>query len=319
MKKIFISIISIGLLFSGCSDDDKLPVDFDDLINTGLPFAARTNFESKFKPIENEIFLEEVDIANYSLTTTLELNSIQDGSDVTAIKVVGSFKDNTVMMGGTDISKNDVLIQEIPSSQFTTSGELPEVTFTITGTELLGDFGYTADQIKGTDVFTYQIVLVTANGEFTDVSANFDNQSADHTFNAQVLCPSDFSAEFTYESTNLIEDEDLDVPTSRWATQTGTGSFEEVREGVYRITPGATFGALSLWNDGVTAGPENIFLRDNCGTFSYIGEDSNEDGYNISPLTVNGNELTYTWENDEDQSGTVTLTRTDGMDWPDIE
>ncbi len=318
--KYIMSILLVALTIA-CSDDDKLPVDFDELINSGLPFASRTDFESEFKPIEGELFLKEADLEDYNISITFELNSPEDGANVNAIKIVGSFKDNNVEIVGNDtidVSKSNILLKEISSSQFSTSSnDLPEVTFTITGQELLQAFDYTAVDIKGLDVFTYRVILVTDEGEFTDVSSNFDNQSADHSFDAQVLCPSDFSAQFTYLSTNLSTPE-IDEPDGGWPNQSGSGEFREIREGVYEITPGVTFGALELWNRGVTAGPDSVFLRDNCGTFSFIGEDSDDNGYQISPFVIDGNQLTFTWENDEDESGTVTLTRTDGQIWPDL-
>ncbi len=317
MKNIFIILMIIGLSLTSCSDDDKLPVDFDDLINSGLPFASLLDFESEFKPIEGELFITQEDPNSYDISLTFEMNSPLDGSDVTAIKILGSFKDNT-KQGNIDISASDVLLAEIPSSQFSSSGGLPEVTFDITGTELLQAFGFATNQIEGLDVFTYQVVLVTDKGEFTDVSANFDNQSADHTFNAQVLCLSDFNAEFTYVSTSLSTPE-VDAPSGGWPDQTGSGQFTEIREGVYQITPGVTFGAWPLWYSGARQEPTTVLLRDNCEIFSFIGEDENEDGYKISPFIINGNELTFTWENDEEETGTVTLTRTDGMDWPIID
>lgn len=60
----------------------------------------------------------------------------------------------------------------------------------------------------------------------------------------------------------------------------------------------------------------SLELDDTCGKLSYAGTDQYGDSWVISDVVVNGPDLTFTWLSDWGESSRVTLTRTDGEDWP---
>jgi len=176
MKNFFKFLFSALIVLNfGCSDDDELPVDFDDLSVSGVPFASETT---------NGVItsINKLDPANSSFTKTYQLISTAGGTDITKLEVFVSLSRGSQEL----VSEN--LLKTYTLSDFTTGAGYPEVNVTITGLDILSALNIPASNLEGGDVFNYRLALTNSNGTFSDVSANFDNQSADHKFSSTVIC-----------------------------------------------------------------------------------------------------------------------------------
>ena len=178
MKNIFkILLCTLVVLNYGCSDDDELPVDFDDLNVSGQPYAVEIGATGL-------IDINKIDIAPAILsgfTKTYQFNSLQNGTDVTKLEVYVGFN-------GENISANEALYLDVPSSNFVTDQGNPQYTINFVWSDVLSLLGLTLNDLEGGDLFTYRLALTNAAGTFSDISANFDNQSADHIVLSNVVC-----------------------------------------------------------------------------------------------------------------------------------
>ena len=176
MKKINFLLIATILAASlwSCSDDDKLPVDFDELEVSGGAFATEISSEGSTD-------INKLDPGASSFSKTYELVSPQGGTDITKVELYVSFK-------GENATADEVLLTTVNSSSFINTDPYPQASVSVNGADILSALGISADQLEGGDVFSYRIAVTNADGTFSDVSANFDNQSADHTFNSTVIC-----------------------------------------------------------------------------------------------------------------------------------
>lgn len=179
MKNKFIkTIVALSVFmfaFNSCSDDDTLPVDFDDLTNTGLPFASEITTNGSTN-------VNKLDPASSSFSKDYRITSPAGGFDVTKIELF-------VSLAGANINANEALLASVDSSSFTTgSTGFPEVNVPIDGASIISALGIDPANLEGGDVFSYRVALTNPQGTFSDVSANFDNQSADHTFSSTVVC-----------------------------------------------------------------------------------------------------------------------------------
>lgn len=178
MKNIYIkyflvlALVSFG--FTGCEDDDTLPVDFEDLNASGGAFAAEVSTTGS-TDINRNNPSESV------FQKTYVIDSPQAGNDVTEVQVFVSYS-----------GSNEVLYETIPSSEFSSGPDgLPQFTVNFDGAAILSALGLQggADgDLEGGATFRYRLALVTPRGTFTDVSPNFANQSANHTFSSTVVC-----------------------------------------------------------------------------------------------------------------------------------
>ena len=173
LKTVIMSVlISIGMM--SCSDDDKLPVDFDDLNVTGQPFASEIDSDGSTN-------INKLDPSASAFSKTYRLFSLDNGNDVTSISVFVSFN-------GLTTTASEALLYNIPASNFDSSGTNPEVMVNYNGAEILTALNLPQSALEGGDVFSYRLALTNDEGTWSDVSANFDNQSADHTFASSVVC-----------------------------------------------------------------------------------------------------------------------------------
>lgn len=173
--KIFAASLFLALGFQACSDDDKLPIDFDELNTMGGAFATELSSEGS------------TDINAFDPTTTMftksyELNSRNNGEDISKLEIFVSYDGATSTVAET-------LYKDIPASEFSSGpGARPKITVDYDSGELMTLLGLTMDDLEGGDILTYRLALTTPDGTFSDVSPNFDNQSADHNFASTVIC-----------------------------------------------------------------------------------------------------------------------------------
>ncbi|KAB8154111.1 hypothetical protein EZY14_006660 [Kordia sp. TARA_039_SRF] len=175
--KTILAISAVCIAFYSCKDDDTLPVDFDDLINTGKPFASEiiTNGSTN---------VNKLDPSSSSFSKEYQIISPAGGTDVTKVEVF-------VSLSGQNLTTEEALLITTESSSFTNSdGGYPEVSISFDGAAIIAALGIDPAALEGGDRFNYRLALTNPQGTFSDVSANFDNQSADHTFSSTVVCDS---------------------------------------------------------------------------------------------------------------------------------
>ena len=176
MKKIKFILIATTFAVSlwSCSDDDKLPVDFDELEVSGGAFATEISSEGSTD-------INKLDPGASAFSKTYELVSPKGGTDITKVELYVSFT-------GENTTAPEALLATVNSSNFVNGDSYPQVTIQVNGADILAALGVPSSQLEGGDTFNYRIAVTNADGTFSDVSANFDNQSADHTFNSTVIC-----------------------------------------------------------------------------------------------------------------------------------
>ena len=173
MKNIF-KILIITLLFTACKDDDTLPVDFDDLIVSGGAFATELSTDGSTN-------INKLDPTASEFSKSYQLVTPKGGTDISRVDVYVSFD-------GLNAQADEALLSTVDASNFSSGDNYPEVTIPFNGGSILSALGLSPDALEGGDVFDFRLALTTPEGTFSDVSANFDNQSADHTFEASVVC-----------------------------------------------------------------------------------------------------------------------------------
>lgn len=176
MKKNINFLFICTLLFLGsCADDDKLPVDFDDLKVSGAPYAE----ELSTGVVTN---INKLDPNASSFSKEYQIVSPQGGTDVTKVDVL-------VNLNGENVDLPETLLYSVDASQFDTSSAVyPTVTVDFLGSDIVSALGVDTDDLEGGDIFNYRLALTNATGTFSDISSNFDNQSADHRFSSTVVC-----------------------------------------------------------------------------------------------------------------------------------
>lgn len=313
MKNIFkLTLLSfIGLMVS-CSDTDR-PVDevFD---GTTRGAVLRTLESSTDLPIGE---------GGDDFSLLLEIQDGADGNLADFIEVYVEFQDNTPENGTNP--KAEALFQTIPSSAFITGERLPRAEVNISLNDLEDFFNLSEDDYTGGDRFVVRLELHTTDGRvFTDNNTNAIINGpfyrSPFRYNANVVCPSELEAEFTWVATDFFfqgsslgnlgspSGSDKLVATTGTTYTYDSGFFDF---GYYCVVYG---GADPGCGDGAAGSLE---LADVCGKLTYIGADQFGDPWEISNVLVDGSNLTFTWESAYGERSTVTLTRTDGEDWPD--
>lgn len=177
MKQTFKLLLLSMLVFSiGCSDDDKLPVDFADLNDSGGAFAQELSSAGL-----SDINLLDPSGSNFS--KRYQLVSPAGGTDITQLDIyVNATRLN-------DVIASEQLLFSRTSSDFESSdGDYPQVEVDYVGADIISLLGLTTSDLEGGDQFNFRLAVTNPDGVFSDVSANFDNQSADHTFISNVIC-----------------------------------------------------------------------------------------------------------------------------------
>ena len=175
LLKSFLVLSATLLAFSSCSDDEKLPVQFDELITSGGAFASEimTNGSTN---------VNKLDPASSSFSKDYQLISPAGGTDISKVEVY-------VSLTGETINADEALLSTIDASSFTAAdGGYPEVNIVFNGAAIISALGIDPTNLEGGDTFNFRLAITNPKGTFSDVSANFDNQSADHTFSSTVVC-----------------------------------------------------------------------------------------------------------------------------------
>jgi hypothetical protein len=147
------------------------------------------------------------------------------------------------------------------------------------------------------DIWNYTYKFTLANGSFLTKPSGTK---------VTFLCPSDLAGTF-------------DVSHTPWcgAPFVTEATWTEVGDGVYETTD-FVYGAYPVcynWN-GIPGG--SLKINDVCNLIFPTGLSQFDEIYTFSNGSTSGASFTFDWENDYGESGTVTLTRQDGMEWPPL-
>jgi len=123
-------------------------------------------------------------------------------------------------------------------------------------------------------------------------------------------CPSELAGTYDYSTANYFcEGEPI----------TGQATWTKVEQGLYEIDDWAYGTYPKCYNGFEAASWGALQLMDVCNQLSINGLDNYGETWSFSSVSVNGADLTISWQNTyENEAGTTTLTRTDGTDWPPL-
>ena len=174
-----------ALMFSACSDGDTV---FDNIVDNEKRGAALRTVQ---------ILSDEIPIgqSESSFGVELEVQTEDNGSLGEFVEVYLGFRDNTVEEGGTDLSKDQILIETVDSSTWTI-GEFgyPRFTYEITLPEMLSALGLSDTDVDGGDQFEVRFELVLTTGDrysFGDNTGTLTGSffSSPFLYTPTVVCP----------------------------------------------------------------------------------------------------------------------------------
>jgi len=147
------------------------------------------------------------------------------------------------------------------------------------------------------------------------------------------------SCTFTFDATNGTgvnrSSRSLTVPFSCFSSLAGTYDFvtadiwcgepnssgqatwTEVGAGLYEIDDWA-YGSYQACYGGGAASWGSLQISDVCNKLTVLGLDNYDDTWTLGIDDISGSDLTIRWSNTYGETGTTTLTRTDGSEWPPI-
>ena len=310
IKNIFLAFLAVTMV--ACGDPDLPFETFEDLEKGA--FARRLSLTGAFTFGQ---------VAASSYTIEVEFYDENQGQNITSY-------DWTVEYSGVagDIAPRPIL--SIPSSSFVTNPDsgLPGATFTFEMADALTTLGLAEGDITGGDNFRFLATVTKSDGSTFSSANTGTNIISSAAFagmfrlDANVVCVSDLGGTINYSNT------DMEFGANNGNSQgpcagTITGSFDLVDDGdgVYTfLYPNGnndqSFGMFDFcWSDDPETGDRG--MTDVCGLVDSRGNDKYTDLYYWTNLTGAGtNAITFDWINDWGDRGTVTLTRTDGNNWP---
>lgn len=316
MRKIYnYSIFFLALLLVGCSSDDKV---FDQVQDT-------KTFGAILRTVSTESGTFNAFDETSTFGVTLEEQDEENGGLLESLDVFLSFTDFTD--DGVDNSASEILIETIPASAFS-PGEngLPVISYEISLEEARTALGLNADDYNGGDRFTVRFAVNLTDGRTfsaADASGNVASGSyfrSPYAYSADLVCPSNLDVPFTWVATDFFFQGgslgDFDSPS-------GTDTLVKTSSTSYTYGSGFfDFGYYCIVYNGLdpdcgSGAAGSLELSDVCGKLTYSGADQYGDPWTISNVSVDGSDLTFTWESAYGERSTVTLTRTDGDAWPD--
>lgn len=296
IKKIF-AVLALLMLVPSCENDGG-----DSKINT--KYGAVINIQ---KTPSSDTYINLVALqggGDINLGFTID----KAVGDITSMDVVGLY----IKADGTTIFKGK-FSTGITTFPYTLNINKQKIYDAFTQLNTSDDFK-TGDQLTISAELTLKdgtvLKLVNDDGS-NNFSSNIATSSTYKVFQAfNVSCPSDLGGTYEFTTTNVK------APTGESAAGPliGTVTFEDQGGGVYNISDASFGGWAGLYGPGNTA--INVQLKDVCNKISYLGVDQFDEVFTFSNLVVNGNKISFHWENDYGEFGDTTLRRTDGSNWP---
>ena len=316
-RKILRSIllIMVFLAFYACRDEDLMPApDINDPSIIGAVTLVTSNpdrlFFNALNPLDAEYIEFELDINDFGVTEVVSVD----------VELVFTDKDRVW----------DPLRQEYHDSIHTAInvGSITSFpsTFQLTGQQVADAVGFgTVDSLAVGDLFQLTFPINTGDGRRLTVALNSDlcNEPAQPSFGGcsfiwGVSCPSELNGvEVNYvinSSTSFGIDLMPLITTSgtlTWQENGGAGVYDwdTFTFGAYQ----ALYGCCEQVRGGTA-----LRVTDVCSKLSISAEDGFACPWSLTVVSVNGAEMNIILDGGEVCLGIidVTMTRTDGLDWP---
>lgn len=162
--------------------------------------------------------------------------------------------------------------------------------------DLLSSLGLTVDDVEVGDNVIFTFTGSTSTGVY----------NSSRTVSAPFSCKSTLSGTLDYVSTNYFcSGADLTGQVMMTSPSAGKYTFSDWSFGTY---PECYGGSAANWG--------SLQLNDVCNQITVTGVDNYGDSWDFIINSVNGADLNASWSNTYGEFGTVTLTRTDGKNWP---
>lgn len=305
IKNILLATLALAMVACG---DPELPFDTFDDLEKGA-FARRLSLTGAFT-------FGQAATSNYQVS--VEFYSEDQGANVASY-------DWTVEYSGVAGDIAAVNFVSVAASSFGTNPDtgLPSANLVFEMTDALSALGLTEGDITGGDRFRFLGTVVLNDGRSFSSANTGSNIISSAAFagmfrlDANVVCVSDLGGTLNYSNTAMEFGGGSGTSQGACAGTT-TGSFDLVDDGDGNYSlPDASFGMFPFcWSDA-PATDGSAGMTDVCGNLNGAGADQYGDGYTYSNLSGGGTAaITFDWINDWGDRGTVTLTRTDGNNWP---
>ncbi len=223
----------------------------------------------------------------------------QNGALLESVDVFVRFTDFTD--DGVDLSTGEELLETIPASAFTTGPNgLPRTTYSVTLGEVSDALGVSPDEYSGGDRFTIRFALNLTDGRTfsaDDTSGPIASGSffrSPFSYAANLVCPSELNVAFDWVATDFF------FQGAPVGVGPLTGSDKLVRAGTsttaYVYESGYfDFGYYCAVYNGADPGcgdgaAGSLRLSDVCGKLTYTGADQFGDAWEISNVSVDGDE-----------------------------
>lgn len=296
IKTIF-AILTLLVLVLSCENDGG-----DSKIDTNYGAVIDIQKSSNSDTYINLVALQDGGDINLSFTINNALG------EVASMDVIGLY----IKSNGTTIYKGK-FSTGIKTFPYSLKIDKQKIFNAFTQINSADDFE-TGDQLTITAQLTLKdgkvIQLINDDGS-NNFSSNISTSSTYKVFQAyNVSCPSQLGGTYQFTTTNVK------APTGETAAGplTGTVTFEDQGGGIYNISDASFGGWAGLYGPGNTA--INVQLKDICNKISYFGTDQFDEVFTFSNLVINGDKISFHWENDYGENGDTTLKRTDGTNWP---
>jgi len=263
--------------------------------------------------------------ANFSVN--VEVQDLQNGQGTEKIDVYVSFIDNNPADGNN--TKVEGFLKSIPASAFVPgTRELPHATIAVTLNEFKTRLVLTNAQFTGGDQFRVRLAQVLKDGRvFTNTNAappilGGAYFNSPFLYNANVVCPitESLAGVHSYSSTNMRRGTGTAPGSLCAGVRTGTVTWTALPLAGDYSTNDYSFGMFAYcWGDSpaTSAGARLTWF---CNKLVAKGTDQYGDAYTytLTSAAVGGTTITLNWINTYFDSGTTTITRAGGANWPAI-
>lgn len=324
MKKILYKIfflLGVVAFFTACEEKDRTFPEFAEIEHGAYPSQVGSFTGPNGKDFNYN------DPENASVSFSVEFYDDENGQTVDSY----SWTANHAPTG------RSAQIASLDRSQFGVNPDngRPTASFTFTLNQALDVLGLTIDSVNGGEAIDFYATLTTNRGQvFTRTNTNdvTEGQPAFRAlfqFKSNLICPS--ALEGTFNAHTQGQGVWAGTPCS--STWDGTVIWVNKGNGIYdvqSIIEGNTLFDMSMGAYtacyGTTSDPGlpngagglagSLRITDSCGKLAYSGLSQWGEVYTFSSVTVAGNVLTLDWANSYGETAIVTLTRTDGNNWP---
>lgn len=158
IKFIFL-LSALAIAVVSCSESDKVIDEITDNVTRG---AVLRQVDVMSNSLAINADTEQFETGE-QFAVLLEYQDTEDGSLLSELEVYAAFNDKTEDNG--DNSVSEMLVESIPASDFTTGDrDLPQLSYSLTGTQMLSALGLANTDVVGGDEFNVRFEVVLTDG-----------------------------------------------------------------------------------------------------------------------------------------------------------